>query len=154
MIVPSRSIKTAADSSLAMLGVLLETGYQCISCHRCCSKLADHDSARVICDFRCFGWGRAASQAECKKSDGCITRARNIENLSRLGGDVVWHFLLLKKHHAVFTESDKDIFCFPFFKQHLTSAFQIRILGWNSIGIAAGNTCSEKSFTAIRLDYR
>src|SRR5207248_8895655 len=117
MIVPSRSIKTAADNSLATFGILSKTGLQFISCHSCCSKLAHYDGARVVGDFRRFGRGRSAGETEGKKSDCGITRARDIENLLRFGWDVVRRLFLLEKHHAVFAQSDEDIFCFPFFKQ-------------------------------------
>src|SRR6059058_4117368 len=98
MIVPSRSIKTAADNSLATFGILSKTGHQFISCHSCCSKLAHYDGARVVGDFRRFGRSRSAGQTEGKESDGRITRARDIEHFSRLGGDVVWRFFPLEKH--------------------------------------------------------
>src|SRR5437868_4274711 len=68
------------------------------------------------------------------------------------GWELVGCFFLLEKHHALFAESDEDIFCFPFFQQRFASALQIRILGRNNIRIAAENTCREKSFSAVRLD--
>src|SRR6266487_6362776 len=113
MIVPSRSIKTAAGKSLTTLGILSKTGHQLISCHGCCSKLAHYDGACVVGDFCRFGRGPSACEAEGKESDGRITRARDIEHLSRLGGDVMWRFFPLEKHHAVFAKSDQHIFCFP-----------------------------------------
>ena len=60
---------------------------------------------------------------------------------------------LLEKHHAVFAQGDEDIFRFPFFKQCFAGAFQICILGRSGIRIAAGNTCGEKRFSAVRFDY-
>src|SRR5213596_2904875 len=102
MIVPSRSIKTAAGKSLTTLGILSKTGHQLISCHSCCSKLAHYDRARMVGDFCRFGWGRSAGETEGKESDGRITRTRDIENLLRFGGDVVRRFFLLEKHHALF----------------------------------------------------
>src|SRR4029077_17383961 len=114
MIVPSRSIKTAADSSLATFRILSKTGHQFISRHGRCSKLAYDYCTRVVGNFRRFGRSRSAGETEGKESDGRITRARDIENLLRFGGDVVRRFFLLEKHHAVFTEGNEDIFCFPF----------------------------------------
>src|SRR6266480_2181612 len=116
--VPSRSTKTAADNSLVTSGILSKTGNQFIPCHGCCSKLAHNDGARVVGDFRSFGRSRSAGEAEGKESDGRITRARDIEHLSRFGWDVVWRFFLLEKHHPLFAQGDKDILCFPFFKQY------------------------------------
>src|ERR1700756_4433085 len=98
MIVPSRSIKTAADGSLATFGILSKTGHQFISCTGCCSKLAHYDGARMVGDFRRFGRSRVAGEAKGKQSDGRIARARDIENLLRFGGDVVRPFVLLEKH--------------------------------------------------------
>src|SRR4030095_12856942 len=115
MIVPSPSIKTAADNSLPTFGILSKTGHQFISRHGRCSKLAYDHCARVVGDFRRFGRSRSAGEAEGKKSDGRITCSRYIENLSCFGGDVMGRFFFLEKHHAVFAQGDEDIFCFPFF---------------------------------------
>src|ERR1044071_192810 len=153
MIVPSRSIKTAADNSLATFGVLSKTGHQFLSCHGCCSQLAYDYRARVVGDFRRFGRGRSAGETESKERDGRIASARDVENLSRLRRDVVRCSLLLEKHHALFAQSDEDIFCFPFSKKRFASALQIRILGRSGFRIAAGNTRSEKSLSAVWLDY-
>src|SRR4029453_10151969 len=153
MIVPSRSTKTAADNLLSTLELLPKIGDQFGPCPGRCSKLAYDHGATVIGDFRRFGRSRSAGETERKESDRCIARARHVENLSRFGGDVVWRFFLLEKHHAVLTEGDKDIFCLPFFKQRFTGALQIRIQRRNSIRIATGNTCGEKSLSAVRLDH-
>src|SRR5262245_18567116 len=153
MIVPSRSIKTAADNWLVTYRILSKTGHQFIPRHGCCSKFAHYDSARVVGDFRRFGRSGSADEAEGKESDGRITCARDIEHLSSLGWNVVWRLFLLKKHHALFAESDKYIFCLPFFEQRFAGALQVRILGRSSIRIMTGNTCGEKSFGAVRLDY-
>src|SRR5260370_26631802 len=128
MIVPSRSIKTAADNSLATFGILSKSGHQFISRHGRCSKLAYDHCTRVVGDFRRFGRSRSAGEAQGKESDSRITRARDIENLLRFGGAVVRRFFLLEKHHAVFTEGYEDIFLSPFFKQRFAGPLQIRIL--------------------------
>src|SRR5207244_8011879 len=154
MIVPSRSMKTAADNSLTTLGISSETGDQFISRHSRCSKLAYDHCARVVGNFRRFGRSRSAGKAESKESDGRITCARYVENLSCFGWDIAGCFFLLEKHHALFAQSDEDIFCFPFFKKRFASALQIRILGRSGFRIAAGNTRSEKSLSAVWLDYR
>src|SRR6267143_3595283 len=107
MIVPSRSIKTAADNSLTTFGILSKTGHQFISRDGRCSKLAYDDCARVVGDFRRFGRSPSAGKAECKESDGRITCSRYIEDLSCFGGDVVGRFFLLEKHHALFAQSDE-----------------------------------------------
>src|SRR5882724_1408692 len=153
MIVPSRSIKTAADNSLATFGILSKTGHQFLSCHGCCSQLAYDYCTRVVGDFCRFGRGRSAGETKCEESDGRIARARDVENLSRLRRDVVRCLFLLEKHHALFAQSDEDIFCFPFFKKRFASALQIRILGRSGFLIAAGNPGGEKSFSAVWLDY-
>src|SRR6267143_4223722 len=124
MIVPSRSIKTAADNSLATFGILSKSGHQFISCYRRCSKLAYDDCARVVGDFRRFGWSRSAGEAEGKESNGRVTCSRYIENLACFGGDVVGRFFALEKHHAVFAQSDEDIFCSPFSYQRFARALQ------------------------------
>src|SRR4030095_10976838 len=106
MIVPSRSIKTAADNSSATFGILSKTGHQFISRHGRCYQLAYDPCARMVGDFPRFGRSRSAGEAEGKESDCRITCARYIENLSCFGGDVVGRFFLLEKHHAVFAQSD------------------------------------------------
>src|ERR1044072_2668443 len=153
MIVPSRSIKTPADNSLATFGILSKTGHQFLSCHGWRSQLTYDDRARVVGDFCSFGRGRSAGETECKESDGRIARPRDVETLSRLRGDIVRCSLLLEKHHALFAQSAKDIFCFPFFKKRFASALQIQILGRSGFRIAAGNTRSEKSLSAVWLDH-
>src|SRR6266480_5141692 len=115
MIVPSRSMKTAADNSLTTFGIPSKTGHQLISRHGRCPKFAYDYCARVVGDFRRFGRSRSAGEAEGKESDGRVTCSRYVENLSCFGGNVVRRLFLLEKHHAVFAQSDKDIFCFPFF---------------------------------------
>src|SRR5437016_6388491 len=108
MIVPSRSMKTAADNSLTTLGISSETGDQFISRHSRCSKLAYDHCARVVGNFRRFGRSRSAGKAESKESDGRITCARYVENLSCFGWDIVGCFFLLEKHHALFAESRSE----------------------------------------------
>src|SRR4029453_1853540 len=112
--VPSRSIKTAADNSLVTSGILSKTGNQFIPGHRSCAELAHYDGARVVGDFRRFGRSRSAGETEGKESNGRITRARDIEHLSRPCRDVMWRPFLLEKHHPLFAQSDQDIVCFPF----------------------------------------
>src|SRR6266545_578110 len=123
MMVPSRSTKTAGDSALVIFAVLSETGDKLIACHGRCSKLADHNSASVVGDFRRFNRSRAG----------------DVENLPCLGWDVMRRFVLLEKHHAVFAERDEDIFCFPFLKQRFTGAPQIGIFRRSLVWFSPGN---------------
>src|SRR6266498_3830066 len=127
MMVPSRSTKTAGDSALVIFAVLSETGDKLIACHGRCSKLADHNSASVVGNFRRFNRSRSADQSKGKERNGSVAGAGDIENLPCLRRDVMRRLVLLKKHHPVFAEGDEDVFCFPFLKQRFTGAPQIGI---------------------------
>src|SRR5882724_12633692 len=131
MIVPSRSTKTAGNSASLIFAVLSETGDKFISRHGSRSKFANHNCASVVGDFRCLDGSRSADESKGKERNGSITGARDIENLSCLGWNVMGRFILLKKHHPVFAERDENIFCFPSFKQNCTSAHQIDIVRRN-----------------------
>src|SRR5947199_10227788 len=146
MIVPSRSIKTAAANSLATFGILSKTGDQFIARYSRCSKLAYDHCARVVGDFRRFGRSRSAGKAESKESDGRITCARYVENLSCFGWDIVGCFFLLEKHHALFAESDQDMFCFPFFQQRFASALLLSIVARQNIKISCADAFGGISF--------
>src|SRR5437867_11403495 len=154
MMVPSRSTKTAADSASVMPAVLLETGDNFTPRHIGCSEFTYHNCAPVVGDFRRFSRSRSANKSKCKKSNGSIARAGDIENLPCLGGNVMRRFVLLEEHHPVFAERDKNIFCFPFLEKGFACAPEIAILRRNSIRIATGNTSGEQSFRAVWLNHR
>src|SRR5437667_5137802 len=139
MMVPSRSTKTAGDSSLVIFAVLSETGDKFVSCHRRCSKFTDYNCAPVVGDFRRFNRSRSADESKGKERNGSVSGAGDIENLPCLGWDVMRRFVLLKKHHAVFAERDEDIFCFPFLKQRFTGAPQIGIFRRSLVWFSPGN---------------
>src|SRR6202043_3843946 len=104
MMVPSRSTKTAVDSVSFIFAVLSETGDKLIACHGRCSKLADHNCASVVGNFRRFDRSRSADQSKCKERDSSVSGAGDIEDLPCLRWDVVGRLVLLKKHHPVFAE--------------------------------------------------
>src|SRR5437016_14421111 len=101
MIVPSRSINTAGDSGSIMFAVFSETGDKFVSGYGRRSKFAHYNSAPVVGDFRGFDRSRSAHKAKGKERNGSITGARDIENLSCLGWNVMGRFILLKKHHQI-----------------------------------------------------
>jgi hypothetical protein len=99
--------------------IIFETGNQLISRDCRCPKLADHNGASVVGDFGRFNRRRLASESQGEESNSSIAGARDIENLARPGWDIMRRFLLLKEHHAVFTERDENILCFPFFESKI-----------------------------------
>src|SRR6266487_1097520 len=153
MIVPSRSIKTAGESVSVIFTIFSETGDKFITRYRRRSKFADHNGASVVGDLRRFGRGCSADQSKGKERNGCIARARYIENLPCLGGDVMRRFIRLKKHHPMFPESDQNVFCFPSLEKRFASAPEINILRRDSISITAGNTGREQGFGTVWLNY-
>src|SRR5436309_12773155 len=114
MMVPSRSIKTAGDSASRIFAVLSKGGDQFISRHSRRSKFAYDNSASVVGNLRCFNGRRAAGKPKRKEGNRGVACARDIENLTSLRANVVRCFVLLKKHHPVFAQSDQDILRFPF----------------------------------------
>src|SRR6266478_1462334 len=153
MMVPSRSTKTAADSALVMSTGLLETSDKFIARHSGRSEFTHHNRTPVVGDFRRFNRSRSANKSKCKKSNGSIARAGDIENLPCLGGNVMRRFVLLEEHHPVFAERDKNIFCFPFLEKRFACTPKIAILRRNSIRIATGNISGEQSFRAVWLNH-
>src|SRR5437773_95299 len=108
MIVPSRSTKTAGDSSSVIVAVLSEAGDKFISSHGRCSKFANHDCASVVGDFCRFNWNCSADEPKSKERNRSIASARDIKDLARFCWNIMRLFLLLKKHHAVFPQRDAD----------------------------------------------
>src|SRR6266436_1473769 len=153
MIVPSRSIKTAAASALVMFAILSETGEKFIARHGGRSEFAHHNCASVVGDFRCLNRSRSANKSKCKKSNGSIAGAGNIKNLPCLGWIVMGRFVLLEKHHPVFAERDENVFCFPFLEKRFACAPEIAVMWRHSIWVATGNTSGEQSFRAVWLNY-
>src|SRR5689334_18750812 len=99
MIVPSRSRKTARD--LPSPKVMLKACNQLIARHSGGSEFSYDDGASVIGDFRGFDRRGIAGERESKKGDSCIARAGYIEDLARLGRNMMWRLVLLKKEHTV-----------------------------------------------------
>src|SRR3989442_13077388 len=120
--VPSRSTKTAVDSVSFIFAVLSETGDKLIACHGRCSKLADHNCAPVVGDFRRFNRSRSADESKGKERNGRVSGAGDIENLPCLRRNVMRRLVLLEEHHPVFTKRYEDIFCLPCVKQGFTGA--------------------------------
>src|SRR5438132_11546921 len=139
MMVPSRSTKTAVDSVSVIFAVLSETGDKLIACHGRCSKLADHNSASVVGDFRRFNRSRSADESKGKERNGSVAGAGDVENLPCLGWDVMRRFVLLKKHHAVFAERHEDIFRLPFLEERFAGASQIGVFFRSFIWFAPGD---------------
>src|SRR5437899_9696848 len=109
---PSRSTKTAVDSVSFIFAVLSETGDKLIACHGRCSKLADHNSASVVGDFRLFNRSRSADESKGKERNGSVAGAVDVENLPCVGWDVMRRFILMRKHNTEFAERDDDICCY------------------------------------------
>src|SRR5256885_17211315 len=100
MIVPSRSINTAGD--FALVEVMFKAGDQFVAGDSCRAQFPDHYRTGMISNLRSFQRRRVACEREGKHRDGGITRTGHIENVARLGRDVVWSFAFLKKHHSMF----------------------------------------------------
>src|SRR5213594_2903514 len=107
MMVPSRSKKTAGDSSLVIFAVLSETGDKFVSCHGRCSKFTDYNCAPVVGDFRRINRSRSADESKGKERYSRIAGAGDIEDLPCLRRDVMRRLVLPKKHHPVFAERDE-----------------------------------------------
>src|SRR6476661_5684796 len=122
MIVPSRSIKTAADSASPIFAVLSKTGDEFISRHRRRSKFAHDYCAPVVGNLRRFNRSRAADEPKREKRNRGVARTRYIENLTGLRANVVRRFVLPEKHHSVFAQRDQNILSFPFLKKRFTGA--------------------------------
>src|SRR4029453_6456456 len=101
MIVPSRSIKTAGDSTSPIFVVLSKTGDQFISRHSRRSKFAYDYGAPVVGNLRRFNRSRAADESKREEGNRGVACTRDIEYLTSLRTDVVRRFALLKKHHPV-----------------------------------------------------
>src|SRR4029077_250790 len=153
MIVPSRSIKTAGDSASVMFAVLSKIGDKLISGDGRRSKFAHHNCASVVGDFRRLNRSRSADESKCEQRNGSIARAGYVENLPRLGGNVMRRFVCLKKHHALFTESDQNVFCFPSLEKRFASPSKIDIVRRHSIRIGAGYTTVKQSSGPIWFNY-
>src|SRR6478609_10157430 len=101
MIVPSRSIKTAADSASPIFAVLSKTGDEFISRHRRRSKFAHDYCAPVVGNLRRFNRSRAADEPKREERNGGVARTRYIEKLTSLPAGRVRPFLLPRKQHSV-----------------------------------------------------
>ncbi len=87
MIVPSRSRKTAGDNSLDGV-VVIEAGDQLVARNCGRAEFADDHRAGVVRNLRRLSRGRFATKSQSKEGDGGVTRARDIEDLPRFGGNV------------------------------------------------------------------
>src|ERR1051325_10193138 len=113
MRVPSRSRKTAGQASLDE-AVILKAGDEFVPRRRRRSQFSHDHSAGVICDFSGFVRRGVAAEGEGEESNGGVARAGNVENLPRLGRNMMRLFASLKKHHALLAERDQQKFCAPF----------------------------------------
>src|SRR6478672_13967448 len=100
MIVPSRSIKTAADSASGIFVVLSKTADEFISRHRRRSKFAHDYCAPVIGNIRRFNRSRAADEPKREERNRSVACTRDIENLTSPRADVVRCFVLPEEHHS------------------------------------------------------
>src|SRR4029453_5889459 len=125
MMVPSRSIKTAGDSTSRIFPFLSKAGDEFISRHSCRSKFAHDNSATVIGNLGCFNGRRAADEPKREERNRGVACTRDIENLTSLRANVVRCIVLLKKHHPVFAQRDQDMLRFPFLKKRFTGALKI-----------------------------
>src|SRR5262249_41726743 len=146
MIVPSRSMKTAGDSTSRIFALISKTGYEFISRHSRRSKLAHHYSASVIGNLRRFNRSRAAHESKREKRNRGVPCARDIENLTSLCADVMRRVVLLKKHHPVFAQRDQDVLSFPFLKKRFTDVFKIDVVCLRFVCITAGDSRCKKRF--------
>ena len=97
-----------------MVAILVEIRDKFIARHGRSSQFADHHCASVVGDFCRLNRSRSTHKSECKERNGSIAGARDIEDLPCLGWDVMRRVVLLKKHHAMFTERDENIIRVPF----------------------------------------
>src|SRR5215216_7913086 len=149
MIVPSRSIKTADDRASLIFAGLSKTGDEFISRHSRRSKFAHDYGASVVGNLRRFNRSRTADEPKRKKRNRGVAGPRDIENLTSLRADVVWRFVLLKKHHPVFAQRDQDILSLPFLKKFVTGAFKIGVFCWSFVGVTPGNPRCKERFSAV-----
>src|ERR1700741_2518967 len=98
MIVPSRSMKTAGDSTSRIFAVISKTGDEVISRHSRRSKFAHHYSASVIGNLRRFNRSPAEYESKRENRNRGVPSARDIENLPSLCADVMRRVALLKEH--------------------------------------------------------
>src|SRR5919106_1686468 len=152
MTVPSRSRKTAGDTSSHIFVFLSKARDEFISRHSRRSKFAHDNSASVIGNLRRFNRSRAADEPKREERNRSIARTRDIENLSSLRADVVRGVVLLKKHHSVFAERDQDILSLPFLEKLFTSALKIGVFCWSLVGVTPGNACCKECFSAVWLN--
>src|ERR1700746_963226 len=145
--VPSRSMNTARD--FALVEVMFEARNQFVAGYSCCAQFSDDHGAGVIGDLRGFERRRAANQREREHRDGGVTRARHIENISRLRRNVMRAFAFLEKHHPMFAQSDEEVLQAPFLKKFLSGMDKIDIFLWRYLQIAAWNPGGKKCFRAI-----
>src|SRR6202171_434578 len=149
MSVPSRSTNTAGDKSLGTRCVLGKIRSNFLAGPRGRAELADHNSAGVFGYFSRFLRGGAATKSQRKHGGGRIACAGNIEDLPRLGRNMMGGLIFLKKHHAVFAERDEKIFLIPLLEQRLARLGKIDIFFWRNIRIAQRNSGGEKRLRPI-----
>src|ERR1041384_1106227 len=106
MSVPSRSRKTAADSLSAV--VILEAGDQLRRSDGGGPEFGHDDRAGVIGNFRRLDRGSPAAKRQSKKRNRGIASTVNVEDLPRLGRNMMWCLAAFEQHHALFTQSNKE----------------------------------------------
>src|ERR1700704_5901284 len=103
MIVPSRSRKTAGQVSSGET-VILKAGDQFRARDRGRPEFTDDNGAAVVRNLGRLARRGLTAERERKQCNGGVARARDIEDLSRLGGNVMRPIPFLKKHHALFAQ--------------------------------------------------
>src|SRR5437016_7695296 len=143
MIVPSRSMSTARE--FALVEIMFKTRDQLVTRDGRRAQFTDNHGAGVIGDLRGFERGGVAYQRQGKHRDCGVAGAGYIENIPRLGRDVVWSLAFFEKHHSVFAERDQKILRRPFPEQVFSgSASSNSLVGDNSesrSGIPAARNC-------------
>src|ERR1700704_4515743 len=149
MSVPSRSTNPAGDKSLVTRHVLAKIRIQFLACHCGRTELADHNSTGVVGYFSRFLRCGIATKSQRKHGGGSIACAGNIEDLPRLGRNMMGPLISLKKHHAVFAERDEKIFRIPLLEQHLAYLGKIDIFFWRNVRIPQRSSGGEKRLRPI-----
>ena len=135
----------------AMRGILAKAGDQFVATGGGGAEFRYDDGAAVIGDLGRFERGGAAAKREREQSDGGVARTGDIENLARLRGNVMGRLVMLEKNHALFAESDENVFRLPFLEQSLADSKKLGVPGWIVLGVAPWNSGSEEGFGSVRF---
>ena len=87
-----------------------------------------------------LAWSGLTTKRQRKQRNRGVARSRDVENLSRLGGNVMRPVPFLKKHHALFAQGYEQELGVPFLQQGF-AGFQERLVSVRGIHrIAPGET--------------